>query len=92
MLVDFVLPGSTYEWKNFYIREVEGGQVIVSTPNSLHGRWSNPCYPWNVLCKMLKEEYQRFKENSSIAEKLEDSSSMCIVQSRKRENRGKHAL
>ena len=74
VLVDFVLPGSTYEWKNFYIREVEGGQVIVSTPNSLHGRWSNPCYPWNVLCKMLKEEYQRFKENSSIAEKLEDSS------------------
>ncbi|MDO5407789.1 MAG: hypothetical protein Q4F28_10760 [Eubacteriales bacterium] len=70
--VDFILPGSTHEWKNFYIRELESGEVVVKTPNTLHGKWSNPHYPWKVLCEMIEKEYRRFKETSGFSDKTEE--------------------
>ena len=63
--VDFSLPNSEYIWKNFFIKQVEDGSIIVSLPSSLNKKWINPRYPWNVLCDMLKSRFCIFWEKNS---------------------------
>lgn len=58
-LVDFSLPDSSYVWKNFFMKQMEDGTIVVGTPSSLKQRWMNTKYPWNVLCNMLKKEFRR---------------------------------
>lgn len=56
-MVDFSLPGSEYFWKNFFVRQNENGEIVVSAPPSLKNKWKNKKYPWPILCDMLKHQF-----------------------------------
>lgn len=65
-VVDFSLPNSEYLWKNFFIKQVEDGSIMVSLPASLKKKWINPRYPWNILCHMLKSRFVTYLEDNFI--------------------------
>lgn len=56
-MVDFSLPNNSYVWNDFFIKQIEDGTIIISTPTSLKKKWVNPKYPWNVLRNMLKNKF-----------------------------------
>lgn len=61
-LADFILPGSQHRWKDFQIKEKNNGDISIHVPRNLNGRWENKHYPWKKLCRILQEEYRKFKE------------------------------
>lgn len=66
-MVDFSLPHSNYLWKNFTVREFEGGEISVAAPKSLNGTWKNKQYPWKRLCEMITAEYRRSRTEMKAA-------------------------
>lgn len=68
--VDFSLPDSEYLWKNFFMKQAEDGTITVRLPSSLHKKWMNPQYPWNVLCDMLKSRFCAFLADNSKGTKI----------------------
>lgn len=59
--VDFILPNSTYHWKNFMLRELTDGSVLVNAPKGF--KWENEMYPWNVLSETIRKEFSTYKES-----------------------------